>query len=236
MRHHYDVSRHIRRGARTGITLVELLVSLGIIGVLVAIMLPAVMQAREAARATECKNHFRQVGLALQQYFGTHRSFPPNLTTPWTVSLMPYLERPDLFAAFDHNYDAWDSPYNALLGKSSPEVFLCPSQPVTRVLPEEWVASNCAANILLVRPNTGPEHCIDGWSHTGLAVEVGGQCGLPYIVGPAVLLDAGEGFHSRQFHLLMLDSSVRAVSQDVSPTIMNVIGTPDGGEVVGLDF
>jgi prepilin-type N-terminal cleavage/methylation domain-containing protein/prepilin-type processing-associated H-X9-DG protein len=73
---------------RVGFTLVELLVVIAIIGVLVALLLPAIQAAREAARRTECKNKLRQIGIAMQNHENTHRVFPTGGIHPW-----PRIER-----------------------------------------------------------------------------------------------------------------------------------------------
>ncbi len=91
-------------------TLVELLVVIAIIGILVALLLPAVQAAREAARRTQCLSGLKQLGVAAQNYQSTYRAFPvgmlmkPGLTyteSTFFVRLLPYLEEQSL-------YDRWD--------------------------------------------------------------------------------------------------------------------------------
>lgn len=90
---------------RAGFTLIELLVVIAIIGVLVSLLLPAVQQAREAARITQCKNNLKQIGLAIQDFHSQQNVLPPSRNydhfTSWAFLILPHLESVNLF-------DNWD--------------------------------------------------------------------------------------------------------------------------------
>ncbi|MGZ8901906.1 MAG: DUF1559 family PulG-like putative transporter [Limisphaerales bacterium] len=87
-------------GNRPAFTLVELLVVIAIIGVLVALLLPAVQAAREAARRTQCLNHLKQIGLAMHNYNDTFGNLPNSrrdASYTWMVPILPFMEQPALY-------------------------------------------------------------------------------------------------------------------------------------------
>jgi prepilin-type N-terminal cleavage/methylation domain-containing protein/prepilin-type processing-associated H-X9-DG protein len=121
---------HIRR--RRAFTLVELLVVIAIIGVLVALLLPAVQAAREAARRMQCKNNMKQLALAIHNYHDTMHTFPPGYISnnpgvagsstwcrtykgsdgqgaPWTVLILPFTEQTNLHSTFNFNVPFQDT-------------------------------------------------------------------------------------------------------------------------------
>jgi prepilin-type N-terminal cleavage/methylation domain-containing protein len=91
--------------SRPAFTLVELLVVIAIIGVLVALLLPAVQSAREASRRTRCQNNLKQIGLACHNFHDTNgempRAFVPTTGLSWHVMILPFIEQASLYNQFD---------------------------------------------------------------------------------------------------------------------------------------
>jgi prepilin-type N-terminal cleavage/methylation domain-containing protein len=131
-----------RRVVRRGFTLIELLVVIAIIGILVALLLPAVQQAREAARRTQCKNNLKQLGLALHNYHDTHNMLPPawvgvnpQLLTAdvhglngwgWGSKVLPQLDQSPLYSRIQFSQSVLE-PQNVEIRGTPLAVFRCPS-------------------------------------------------------------------------------------------------------------
>ncbi len=129
------------RSNRRAFTLIELLVVIAIIGVLIALLLPAVQAAREAARRIQCTNHMKQLGLALHNYEGTNGSLPPQQAmtqvgtnvptwyTSWgiTARLAPFMEQGPLYNSM--NFDLkYSDPVNTTVSYLQLSILLCPSE------------------------------------------------------------------------------------------------------------
>ncbi|MCC9607882.1 DUF1559 domain-containing protein [Blastopirellula sp. JC732] len=140
---------------KRGFTLVELLVVIAIIGVLIALLLPAVQQAREAARRMSCTNNLKQLGLALHNHHDTFGEFPRGAGAPngaaygamWSAYLLPFIEQNNIFEALTldvegANWGSGSGISNASISSSSTternvaaletviEAFRCPSAPI----------------------------------------------------------------------------------------------------------
>jgi len=126
--------------SKAGFTIVELLVVIAIIGMLVALLLPAVQAAREAARRSQCQNNLRQLGLAVVGHESARQVFPPGTTAgsdnfregehSGFVYLLPYLEQQNLFDAMDLTVP-WKDEVNLRVAQTPIETYLCPSSPST---------------------------------------------------------------------------------------------------------
>jgi prepilin-type N-terminal cleavage/methylation domain-containing protein/prepilin-type processing-associated H-X9-DG protein len=136
--------------ARKGFTLIELLVVIAIIGVLIALLLPAVQSAREAARRTQCVNNLKQLGIALHNYNDTLGCLPLGRTIPFDASyspfarILPFVEQTNIGEALNFNL-AWNIPANATATTAKMSVLLCPSDSVD-LIPNNWGATNYRAN------------------------------------------------------------------------------------------
>jgi len=164
------MDRSVPRNRRAGFTLVELLVVIAIIGILIALLLPAVQAAREAARRTQCINNLKQMALACHNYHDQNKRLPPgsqwdvkdvntsdssdNFRPNWIVLVLPFIEQQTTYGAFDMT--KFLSHQNNMQARSTniPGLF-CPTdssqqrvkyQPVTATEGANWARNNYACN------------------------------------------------------------------------------------------
>jgi prepilin-type N-terminal cleavage/methylation domain-containing protein len=216
----------VKRVTRSGFTLVELLVVIAIIGILVALLLPAVQSAREAARRMQCQNNLKQLALSLHNYHEAMKSFPPAITTQgsedptqynsvragWTITLLPYVEQQTLYDALDLT-----QPMSAAVnqpGRATQLSFmLCPSEPNGKIKCSRaggnWARGNYGANVGMVNPKATAAYgsSTDQWNP--------GQRG---VMGANVSLNIGEIKDGTTNTLLLLELRVGLSASDIRGT------------------
>ncbi len=182
-----------RISPRRGFTLVELLVVIAIIGILIALLLPAVQAAREAARRSSCANNLMQLGIALHGYELAHEVFPPGVVEPkgpirseprgyhmsWLVQVLPYVEQGNAFRMIDFSVGAYDKKNVAVYGHRIP-LLECPSDRLNPGAAVGKPASSYAGchhdveapiekdnhGVLFLNSRVRPRDVTDGLSHT----------------------------------------------------------------------
>ncbi|MFO0872286.1 MAG: DUF1559 domain-containing protein [Pirellulales bacterium] len=173
-----------RRSVQAGFTLVELLVVIAIIGILVALLLPAVQAAREAGRRISCSNNIKQIVLGLHNYHDTNKNLPyGGRSQGWGVSfyvgLLPFCEQQTVFDRFDHNSNnnGWShqNANNAVLVTNLRlNWMLCPSSP----LPVFWdTGTNGTPTVQQCMPSyVGIAGAVTGNGFTETRIRAGATC------------------------------------------------------------
>jgi prepilin-type N-terminal cleavage/methylation domain-containing protein/prepilin-type processing-associated H-X9-DG protein len=171
---------------RNAFTLVELLVVIAIIGILVALLLPAVQMAREAGRRASCNNNLKQIGLAMQNYHASFNAFPvarnPYPLVHSSLSrLLPFCEQANVQNLIDYKLPL-SAPANVLASQQAISIFICPSDGASGRVPtlidagSNYVANNGSGTVgygliasgdgVFTQANQGFRSLTDGSSNT----------------------------------------------------------------------
>jgi prepilin-type N-terminal cleavage/methylation domain-containing protein/prepilin-type processing-associated H-X9-DG protein len=124
-----------------GFSLVELLVVIAIIGVLVAILLPAIQAARESSRAISCRNNLKQIATSMQLYCDVTRQLPPARMSDKGINgalliVLPFLEEGNLYTRFDTSISYNSSAANLAVASTEIPIYVCPSMFLPRIVPD----------------------------------------------------------------------------------------------------
>jgi len=222
-----------------------------IIPCLIALLLPAVQQAREAARRTQARNHMKQMALAMHNFHDTYQYFPPkNIegeTQPgeqvqsWMTDMLPYMDQYPLHQQIQYSL-AWDDPGNKLpMGTVIPS-YINPSEPTTPIDANGYAVAHFAANSHVVSESHHMpiREITDGTSNTILAGTVNDgfkpwgdptnhrDPSLGAIGGP----QAFGSPHAGIIMVVLADGSVRAISNNIDPEVLRLLGDPADGQPV----
>jgi prepilin-type N-terminal cleavage/methylation domain-containing protein/prepilin-type processing-associated H-X9-DG protein len=235
----------VTNSSKSGFTLVELLVVIAIIGVLVALLLPAVQMAREASRRTKCLNNLKQLGLAMHNYHDKEGSFPPaavfdkngKALLSWRVLLLPYLEADDLYKEFKLD-EPWDSAHNKKLLAKMPPLFASPAAKpdATDTIYQTFVGDG---TVFEGKKGIAINDIKDGTSNTIMIVEAADAvpwtkpADLPY--DPAKPLPKLGGVTKAGSNALFCDGSVRLLSASIAEQTLRALITRSGGETICSD-
>jgi prepilin-type processing-associated H-X9-DG protein len=216
-------------------------------GVGVALLLPAVQAAREAARRMECSNNLKQIAIAMHNYHEAYRTFPCAYTVDeegkplhsWRTLLLPFIEQQALYEQIRLD-EPWDSPHNRPLADTVIPVYSCPSSP-------ELGATNY---MVVVGPGTifegaeavGIAKITDGTSNTIMVVEVT-DTATPWMAPVDLSIEQmqfringgpseAQSRHPGGVNVAMSDGSVQFIADSLDPQTLKALLTRDDGQAV----
>jgi len=245
--------------------LVELLVVIAVIGLLIALLLPAVQCSREAARRTQCNNNLKNIALALQNYHDTYKEFPPAVIGPhnvprerqfsWMVAILPFVEQRNLYDKLRLDLP-WDDPHNvALLQAVHPDFVTCPSSPASITSEDGFLRTSYVAitgadiapgfrntrGIIGFDRGLRLSEITDGTSNTAIVAEV--TDGGPWFAGGAGTARPIDDWIAKQTWsphpggglFGMTDGSVQFISRTTDAQVLRRIAIAQDGQNVKLN-
>ncbi|MDZ4850925.1 MAG: DUF1559 domain-containing protein [Pirellulaceae bacterium] len=232
------------------ILLVLLACSVPTIGILAGLLLPAIQQAREAARRMSCSSNIRQLGIALLNYESAYKSFPPAYTVDsqgnklhsWRTLILPFVEQTALYEKIDLS-KPWDDPVNAFALSQPIPIYSCPSTPVLidRIGYTTYKVIVDSSSIFPGSTGRKLAEITDGTSNTVLVIETDLQSAVhwmdPSDASMAEYMSIGSSpqnktAHFGGAHVLMSDCSVRFLSDQTDPVTKEAMATAAGKEVI----
>lgn len=235
-------TRHTPPAGRTAFSLIELLVAISIIGLLLALGLPAIGRAREASRNTACKNHLRQIGVGLHNHTSQSGFFPKDGANGWGFGafLLPTLGESPLFGKLEPLTKMLPSASMAQPGMTDAVVgvFLCPTLASEERLDSGFGRSAYRGNSDLFTKKTKPTDIHDGESSTVACGEIKADHAwvLPGLGNGGSPPNGGGTFgslHSGGANFVMCDGAVKFLSDTIDSKTFSALFTKAGREVVG---
>ena len=221
-------------------------------GILVALLLPAVQSAREAARRMQCSNNLKQIALALHNYHDVYKALPPAYTVDengnklhsWRTLILPYIECSPLYSQIKLD-EPWDSPNNRRIAETVVPVFSCPSEGETISPNTDYMAIVGPGTVFQGKEPVPFRDVTDGLSNTLAVVEVH-DSGVSWMAPVDLNLETmqfrvnGGATEIRSRHpggamVAMADGSVRFLAETIDPQTLRALVTRNDGQAVG-DF
>jgi len=215
---------------------------IAVIGVLVALLLPAVQAAREAARRSQSVNNLKQIGLAMHNYHDVYKTFPPRANfdksgkplLSWRVHVLPYIEQQALYREF-HLDEPWDSAHNKKLIPRMPALYQNPSAPLRPGMAHYLAVSGKG---LMFEGSKGRAlaEIANGASNTIMALEVDPARAVPWTKPDDWQFNAAKPLaglgkaHPGGFNALFADGSVRFISVTVDAKVFRAMLTITGDD------
>jgi Protein of unknown function (DUF1559) len=214
------------------------------IGVMSALVLPAVQQARVAARRMSSSNNLRQLTLSLLNYESTFRKIPSaaildkttkKLLLSWRVAILPFIEEQALYDQF-HLDEAWDSPHNIKLLDKMPATFKCPN---VALAPghTNYLAVSGPDFAMRIDAPLGLATFVDGTSNTAVLVEAAAGSAVPWTARQDFTPTQNEPFkgltpfvNPAGFHVAMMDCSVQFIPREFEPSQLWRLFTRSGND------
>ncbi len=218
-----------------------------VIGVLVALLLPAVQAAREAARRMQSSNNLKQIALAMHVYHDVHKTFPPRANVSsdgkpllsWRVHILPFLEQEALYREFKLD-EPWDSEHNRQLIERMPAVYRNPSARPSQTHASYLVPSG-KGSIFEGQDGTSIGSITDGTSNTVMVLEVNEDASVIWTRPDDFAFDAAKPLvglgsaHPGGFLAALADGSVQFLSATINPdTFLRLLMMADGNPVQGF--